>query len=189
MDMKRWQCVKKCCAGEFLWEVGMVFDGEEVPLTRKSDMENIKEEFFKEIEGFTPHGGGMYTERQAILLELEVLKARFNRTWPVERLRTLLEEYKEAALQTKREILADAAVEVGIQPTEGEALERVEKRIEEKRKEDAYTADADRVTLMAELKKREIKHSKYQSTEILRGKLKEALGVEYAIDNMQSSPD
>jgi hypothetical protein len=180
--MKRFQCVRKCFAGGFLWEVGMVSDGEKAPLTRGDDPENIKEEFFKEVYGFTPHSDGMYTERQAILLELGELKARFNTTWPLDRLRILLKEYKEASLQTKGDILSELAVGIGVPPTENEALERLEGRIENKRREDLFTADVDRKTLMRELKGRGMSHSKYQSTEVLREKLAKAISTENALE-------
>ena len=179
--MKRYQCVRKCFAGGFLWEVGMVFDGEKPPLTRGSDPDNILEEFFKEVHGFTPHDTGMYTERQAILLELGDLKARFNTTWPLDRLRTLLKEYKEASLQTKGDILSELAAGIGVPPTENEALERLEGRIENKRREDLFTVDVDRQTLMRELKGRGMSYSKYQSTEVLRDKLVKAINVESAL--------
>ena len=181
-ELKRFQCIRRCYAGEYLWEVGMVFDGAKAP----------SERHFEVVKGYTPFQGGMYNEKTAIIMELESMKVKFNRTWPVRRLRRLLDNLKDSGeetdMRTKSEILSDRAEALNIERGEEESDEELEKRIEEETREAVFNAPEDkrRELIKAELKKLKVPFSKYTGTAELAKKLREAIDVEHTIESMQS---
>lgn len=178
MIMERWICRKKNFWDNYLWEPGMVYDGDKTP-----------PKHFEKVEGYHPLTGGPKKEREAIIEELDSFgDIQFNRKWPTQRLKKLLEAAKSAPeegtttedKEEETDLMADLEKEVTTRtPEEEEPIQGMSRSAVMMQLDSLIEAGYD------------VEYSKYYSTEKLKETLIEAKAKAYGNTggDMQPSPD